>query len=233
MRLMMIAMATSMKVLQDWATPVTAVLVPARFPGLIQCSEDGLAAVCSSTVPKGSAERCNQIDDDCDGNVDEDFETLGSTCTAGVGAASEGSYVCAGVSGGVRCTAIAGFSSVERCNGIDDDCDGDVDEGFEGVGEACETTQGGCRFRGVTQCREQDSAIICIADEAIDGDESCDNLDNDCDGNVDEGLGLGTLCEVNSANCERAGQLACANDGTVFVARRRFAHDCRTLRCCG
>ena len=189
------------------------------FAGVVGCDASGLETVCSASAPSGVAERCDAIDNDCDGSIDEDFQTLETTCSVGVGAcARDGVYVCDAISGDVRCTARAGFAVSERCNGADDDCDGTTDEGFEGVGQPCERTQGSCRFAGTTQCRAIDSAIICVGDDAIDGEEICDGLDNDCDGISDEGLGLGSPCDVEEPNCARPGRLSCANDGTVFCS---------------
>lgn len=63
---------------------------------------------------------CNNIDDDCDGNIDEDY--LFYTC--GIGACQTQS-VC--VNGIESCTP--GNASTEICDRIDNDCNGLVDEG--------------------------------------------------------------------------------------------------------
>ena len=61
-------------------------------------------------------------------NVDVGW--LSQSCTAGVGAcARTGSWVCNAAQTGTTCTATAGTPTTETCNGIDDDCNGTVDNG--------------------------------------------------------------------------------------------------------
>ncbi len=75
-------------------------------------------------------------------------------------------------------------SVLETCNGVDDDCDGLVDEGIEPVrcGEhGCET---------VVSCVDGEMPA-CVP--RTPAPESCNLLDDDCDGEVDEGLGFGPL----------------------------------------
>ena len=75
----------------------------------------------------------------------------------------------------------------EACNGLDDDCDGQVDEALQRVcrsacGQGTESCRGG-RFVGCTA--------------PLPAMEVCNNRDDDCDGQVDEGV-CDECCEPGS-----------------------------------
>ena len=107
---------------------------------------DELSTRCDATPGPGGAERCNGLDDNCDGTIDEGFPDLFRPCSTGVGAcARAGTKVCAADGLSTQCDAIAGPVGEERCNGLDDDCDGAVDDGFDGLGTACTVGDGACR----------------------------------------------------------------------------------------
>ena len=75
--------------------------------------------------------RCDGLDNDCDGGVDEPFPLVGTSCTNGeLGACLRtGAYACTSAGTGVQCSAMpSGGGSAEQCNGLDDDCDGAMDE---------------------------------------------------------------------------------------------------------
>jgi hypothetical protein len=138
-----------------------------------------------AAVNPGATETCDGVDNDCDANTadgsDESWFNEGTKCGTGACAAS-GKYVCG--SGVKTDTCAAGTPAEETCNNVDDDCDGSTDEDLTqettcGVG-ACTGN------KGTETCTEGvwggDSC------DAFAGatKESCDDLDNDCDGQADE-----------------------------------------------
>lgn len=76
--------------------------------------------------------------------------------------------------------------ATEVCDGRDNDCDGQIDEGLE---RGC---QGACG-RGLEVCVD---GVWVGCDAAQGGPELCDGEDNDCDGQTDEALsrGCSTAC---------------------------------------
>jgi hypothetical protein len=80
--------------------------------------------------------------------------------------------------------ADASPDAAETCNGLDDDCDGDVDETFEcpqGMTNVPCTTS--CGSTGLGIC-----GATCTIDSCAPSMESCSYMDDDCDGEVDEDL---------------------------------------------
>ena len=154
-------------------------------------------------------EVCNDLDDDCDGVVDNGFTDKGMPCTVGTGACeATGAYVCA-TDTELTCDATAGAPGAEDCDGVDDDCDGKIDEDFA-VGTPCDGADTDTCPDGVIACTGPTTAA-CNDTLAADP-ERCDTFDNDCDGNTDEGFDLGAPCDGTDSDACNEGVIVC--DGT-------------------
>jgi YVTN family beta-propeller protein len=109
-------------------------------------------------------------------------------------------------------SADAHAGATELCDGEDNDCDGQTDEGF-GVGQTCFAGQGQCLRSGQRACDATRLAALCNATPGTPGTESCNNLDDDCDGDTDEEVVV--ACYSGPAGTEtrgtcRTGYAACA-----------------------
>jgi len=123
-------------------------------------------------------EACDNIDNDCDGDVDEDLSQLCETvCEVGEEFCVSGHWV--------NCNARRPQDEV--CNGFDDDCDGEIDNGIDcecldGAIQACPALPCGW---GMQICED---GVWSDCEGDTPQDEICNNHDDDCDGDVDEDL---------------------------------------------
>ena len=158
---------------------------------------------------QGVPEVCNGQDDDCDGTVDEDYQSDGAPCQTGQdGICSDGTLSCVG--GAATCVPDAEPAEDELCNGLDDDCDGDLDEGDPEGGRFCDTGRQGVCGEGLTACRN--GGVTCLQ-QIQPGVETCNGRDDDCDGRTDEGnLGGGDCDTGGIGQCAR-GIVACVDGG--------------------
>ena len=224
----------------------------ARFANDQSAIEAALADIVASSV---RVEVCNNKDDNCNMVVDEGFDK-GAQCTTGLGAcAKTGMKKCDpnnntqttccvndNMPNGACVPLVAGMPVKEVCNGIDDDCNGIIDDppvcmgqqcqpetcngkddDCDGIidnklidtGRSCGINVGICR-PGTTVClnsKNQDVAMNGIVPDAMDhlvcqggvmpAMESCDGLDNDCDGVVD---GMSRACYGGAMGTDGVGE---------------------------
>jgi large repetitive protein len=191
-----------------YGDPATEILACAPEPDQVGDNTDCNDA--NAFVYPGATEVCNGVDDDCSGGeddglpwtssyVDADGDSFGdpavvtSTCDGTIPAGSVAAPGdCDDANAGVNPAA------AESCNGMDDNCDAEIDEGLnvtyyadddgDSYGDPAVTAET-CAWYGVpgyvtdnTDCDDSD------AGSSPGESEVCDGSDNNCDGQVDEGV---------------------------------------------
>ncbi|MCA9539202.1 MAG: hypothetical protein KC620_09975 [Myxococcales bacterium] len=143
-------------------------------------TDEGTRNACGGCGPLPD-ETCNELDDDCDGQIDENVQNACGGC---------------------------GQVSDEACNLLDDDCDGQADNQpgtMDPITRVCSRNLGACR-EGREQCqagRWED------CDGILPVEETCNGIDDDCDGATDEisrpcglvGAAAVGQCRYGLSNC--------------------------------
>ena len=192
---------------------------PGYVPDLSDC-DDG-----DATVAPDQVETCNGIDDDCSGVVDDndgtcdgdepvpdactltwhpdlDADAAGDPTVSVTGCQPDASWV----TDDGDCDdadALIAPGADETCNGLDDDCDGDVDDGALDAGAWFGDSDGdgygtGADFERTCTAPAGYSATAGDCDDADpavspDAVETCDGIDNNCELGVDEVTAVDTL----------------------------------------
>jgi outer membrane protein assembly factor BamB len=171
-----------------------------------QSPNDTTTHACIPTGDGGSfcAGACEDDDDcpddafctnvtDVDGNTSRQCRPDSGECTCGAAdIAAEASTTCFNSNTFGRCSGRRACESeglgacdaaepaLDICNGADDNCNGETDEGF--IAEPCTNANDHGSCAGVTGCG--DGVPSCNAPEPVA--ESCNGDDDDCDGETDE-----------------------------------------------
>ncbi len=221
-----------------------------REPAVLEQSDGGAGRVlrfgrpgpCSVTWADGAPTAvCSAGDDDCDGDADETVDgqgasvELGELCgdaepNMGADGQCRAVWTCDETGRVAVCPDVGGD---EVCDGLDNNCDGRIDEGFvgccpePGMTREC-NVEGDCPD-GLQTCGPDHRWGPCLDPMTMmpvagDVEEVCNGQDEDCDGFIDEDFTLGGMggpapgeaCDVpDPANpCQALGRVVCLDEAT-------------------
>ena len=129
-------------------------------------------------------EICDGIDNNCNGFADEPGYVVGegAQCGSDVGVCEPGYMICNPIVADMMCVDAVTGSNPDHCDGLDNDCDGALDEDAEDV-----LCTNGCPVFGYQYCVNGEYSVCDAPGPVSEDDDPCNGLDDDCDGLVDEG----------------------------------------------
>ncbi|MEC7985385.1 MAG: MopE-related protein [Myxococcota bacterium] len=165
----------------------------------VDCDDD------DDQINPGAEELCDGIDNNCNGQSDEGVLTtfyadadadgygnpdlIKEACESGEGFVNNGSDC--------NDTDASAYPSAEEvCDGVDNDCDGERDEELENYYYVDADNDGFGDADQIVEGCELSDGLAAISGDCDDEDpqrnplqpERCDTIDNNCDGNIDEGV---------------------------------------------
>jgi hypothetical protein len=173
-------------------------------------------------VSPDAAELCDDVDNNCDGEIDEGVTLTLYADTDGDGFGDDANTQEACVPGdgwvevGGDCDPTDADTypeAAERCDNADNDCDGDIDEDIQGIWYLDADGDGFGDLAGEIESCDPGDEYVDNADDCNDeaaeaypgAEEVCDELDNDCNGVVDDGV---TTTYYQDADLDGEGDIA-------------------------
>ena len=206
--------------------------------GLNHCINGTITCMGAMGTPGAVAEICDGRDNDCDNDFDEDIAAMGSCGATDVGECAFGNLMCVG---GVPTCLGEVEPTLELCDMLDQDCDGNPTNGFNLLGDPrnCGMCNNVCNLPHATEGCAVGMCTIASCDPGwhnADGmlgngceyqcnftgqQEACNGVDEDCDGQIDEDLIVPDLCDHDgacagtAATCHGAMGFSCDYPATV------------------
>ena len=143
--------------------------------------------------------------------------SMGATCTVGIGACQRtGTLVCTADGSGYQCDAVPGAPQPEICNGIDDDCDGLIDEDFNFAVDVNHC--GGCN----QPCQIPNANPACVngtcqVASCHPGYADCNPFVDGCETNTTNDVGSCGSCFNVCTSPPENGTVACVNSACVVT----------------